>query len=82
MALECNINWGLIDSFFGDSEAEGDVFIHASSFPETVASRLSSGLTAYGGFSPEKRGRLGASPWSLFLGEFAFLASLLSRVGH
>ena len=61
----------------------GAVFIHASlSFPETLASRLSSRLAAYGGFSPEKHGRLGALPGSLFLGESAFLASLLSRVGH
>jgi len=73
---------GLIDSFFGDSEAEGAVFIHASSFPETLASRLSSRLAVYGGFFPEKRGRLGPSLWSLFLGEFALLASLLSRVEH
>jgi hypothetical protein len=35
-----------------------------------------------GGFSLEKRGRLGASPGSLYLGESALLASLLSRVGH
>jgi len=74
---------GLIDSFFGDSEAEGAIFIHASlPFPETQASHLSSRLAVYGGFSTEKRGQLGVSPFNLFLGEFVFLASLLSRVGH
>ena len=70
---------GSYRQLFEDSKAEGPVFIHASlSFPETLASRLSSRLAAYGGFSPEKLVRLGASPGSLFLGESAFLASLLS----
>jgi hypothetical protein len=75
------LNWAY-QHLFGDSETGGVNFIHTSSFPEFHVSRLSSRLAAYGGFFPKNVGDLGFRPGPLFLCEYAFLASYLSRVGH